>query len=331
MTSSGCSPQNAANSPFIVDNSRYHRARCAKLARPVCPLCHCEATCCAFRDNGFQLRVCGGCDLFFVHPYPTSSHQHSEVAAGESTAIELLDCERRYEGEKLYYQRHFSSIEAECRDARSILDVGCGTGHLLERLAVRPEAFRMGIELNPQAARFARRATGCDILEIPFEQFRGERRFDVITLINVLSHIPSFEGLFRSLRAALSPGGKVVLRTSEMDISVSRWNQAHWGIPDDLQFLGLRTLDRICAQYGFTVTRHVRQPFEEELFRASRWRQMGRSSWLNTIKRAAVITPGALRALKTVYSTAFGKRLFVSLIVLQVANARSHTGAESIS
>jgi SAM-dependent methyltransferase len=179
--------------------------------------------------------------------------------------------------------------------------------------------FRLGIELNPDAARIARRTANCEILEIPFEQFRGARRFDAITMINVFSHIPSFDGLFRSLRSALTPGGKVILRTSEMARSVSRWNQAHWGLPDDLHFLGLRTLDRLCARYGFTVARHVRKPFEEELFRPSRWRQMGRSPWINIAKRLVLSTPGALAALKALYAAALGKRLFVSLIVLQAA------------
>ncbi len=297
----------------------YSAGRPAALCSPVCPLCHCADVSVTFRDNGCELHVCRECELFFVYPYPTSSRQHSEVASGTSTAIELLDCRHRYEGERLYYDRHFPSIATECRGASSILDVGCGTGHLLERLAAHPHTFRLGIELNPRAARFARRTSRCEIVEIPFEQFRSDRTFDVITLINVLSHIPSFDGLFRALRAALSPGGKVILRTSEMACSVSRWNQIHWGLPDDLHFLGLRTLEHLCARYGFTVARHVRLPFEEELFRPSRWRQMGRSRLLNITKRLTVATPGALAALKTLYSAALGQRLFVSLVVLQAA------------
>jgi len=287
---------------------------------PACPLCQNTDTRFAFRDNGCELRFCHACELFFIHPYPASGRQHTEVASGRSDAIELLDCQQRYQGELHYYDRHFSAIEIECRNARSILDVGCGTGHLLERLAARSDAFRLGIELNPQAAQFARRTAGCEILEVPFEQFRSERKFDVITLINVLSHIPSFDGLFWSLRHALSPGGKVILRTSEMARSVSRWNQVHWGLPDDLHFLGLETLDCLCSRYRFTVARHIRQPFEEELFRPSRWRQMGRSRLVNLIKRAAISTPAALSALKSLYASMVGQRLFVSFIVLQLAH-----------
>ncbi|MGH9725672.1 MAG: class I SAM-dependent methyltransferase, partial [Candidatus Acidiferrales bacterium] len=243
---------------------------------PVCPLCGSRETDAAFIDNVCALRVCLQCDLFFVCPYPASSSQHAHVNAGANPEIEILNCARRYQGERLYYDRHFALIEEECAGARSLLDVGCGTGHLLERFAAKPDLSRMGIELNPQAAAFARRVSGCEILEIPIEQYRGARPFDVITLINVLSHIPSFDGLFRSLRAAVAPGGKVILRSSEMSRRVSRWNQVHWGIPDDLHFLGLRTLDTLCEKYGCTSRRHIRVAYEDELCRPVRWRQVGR-------------------------------------------------------
>jgi SAM-dependent methyltransferase len=286
-------------------------------AIPECPLCGCASTKKAFHDNGCSLRVCHFCELFFADPYPRSDVQHGRVSSGWNSEIELLDCARRYQGERLYYERHFPLIAEESRGAASLLDVGCGTGHLLEKLRGSANLNLAGIELDPEAARFARRVSGCVIHEIPFERFRSQRKFDAITLINVFSHIPSFDGLFGSLRAALRPEGKVILRTSEMSLRVSRWNQMHWGIPDDIHFLGLRTLDFLCAKYGFAVKRHIRTPFEDELFLRSRWQQMGRSRFLNLVKSAGVRVPGVLPRLKQLYAAMLGERLFVSFIVLQ--------------
>lgn len=283
----------------------------------MCPLCGSLETEKAFTENGCTLRVCETCELFFVDPYPTCNVQNKVVASGANPGIGILDCERRHQGERLYYERHFSMIADECEGARTLLDVGCGTGHLLARLASRPGLDRMGIELNEQAAEFARRASGCQILEVPLEEFRGERQFDVITMINVFSHIPTFDGMFRSLRAALRPEGKVILRTSEMTRDVCRWNQFHWGIPDDLHFLGSRTLDFLCAKYGFTVARHILTPCEDEFFDTLRWRQMGRSRTRNLLKSAGVGIPHALPILRQLYRAALGRRLFVSFIVLK--------------
>jgi 2-polyprenyl-3-methyl-5-hydroxy-6-metoxy-1,4-benzoquinol methylase len=285
-------------------------------AGPACPLCSCSNNRVAFRDNRCSLRVCNVCELFFVDPYPSPGYQHAQVASRNCDEIELLDCEHRYEGERLYYYRHFASIAEECRGAKSLLDVGCGTGHLLERFAVEHGLYRAGIELNPEAARFAERVSGCEVIRVPLEDFHCDRRFDVITMINVFSHIPSFEAMFRSLRGLLASHGKLILRTTEMAANVSRWNQAHWGIPDDLQFMGLRTLEFVCAKYGFAIRRRVRTPFENELFRISRWQQMGRNPLQNAVKRAMVRFPYALQALRSIYAACLGQRLFVSLIVL---------------
>ena len=281
-----------------------------------CPLCGSRRSEVAFRDNGCSLRACRNCELFFVDPYPTTVQGHMRVLFNLQDDIQILDCASRYRGERLYYDRHFDSIARECEGATSILDVGCGTGHLLERLSQWRGLYCTGIELNPRAAAFARRISRCDIFETPLEEFRIDRQFDVITMINVFSHVPSFDGMFASLLLALRPGGKLILRTSEMGSNVSRWNQAHWGIPDDLHFMGLRTLHFICARYGFAVVRHERIPFEDELFRRSRWQQMGRSRALNVAKRAALRLPGFLRVARHAYTARLGKRLFVSLIVL---------------
>lgn len=284
---------------------------------PLCPLCGQRNNETAFFDNSRELRVCSLCSLFFVHPYPRSSSRRDQVTVGKLDGIELLDCEERYRGERLYYDRHFAMIDLECCGAKSFLDVGCGTGHLLERLSSKSDLRRMGIELNAQAAQFARRTAGCEIVQIAFEEFQALGPFDIVTLINVFSHIPSLDGLFKSLRGAIAPGGKAILRTSEMSRDVSRWNQLHWGIPDDLHFLGLGTLDFVCRKYGFKVERHIRVPYEEELFLRSRWQQVGRRKAVNAIKRAGVRIPGALPAMKGVYRALLGQRLFISFIVLR--------------
>ncbi len=289
---------------------------------PACPLCGSANNDLAFCDDGCALRVCDNCELFFVDPYPSSAWQHQQVSSGRHAEIEILDCARRHEGERLYYERHFASISQECADATSLLDVGCGTGHLLERFAGRPRLYRAGIELNPEAAEFAERVAGCEIFRVPLEEFRTARTFDVITMINVFSHIPSFDPMFRSLRSLLAPGGKLILRTSEMSRNVSRWNQMHWGIPDDLHFLGLRTLEFICAKYGFAIARRIRTPFEDELSRVSRWQQMGRSRVQNAVKKIATRLPGALRGIRKIYTSCVGQRLFISLIVLTPLPAR---------
>jgi len=267
-------------------------------------------------ENGYGLRGCRRCELFFIDPYPTGVERHEKVLDYSYEDVELLDPASSYAGQKLYYERHFPLIAEECREARSVLDVGCGTGNLLERLAVFPHLRRVGIELNRNRAAFARRITGCEIHEMPFEEFTSAERFDVITMVNVLSHIPSFDSLFNATRSLLQPNGKLVLRTSEMSGDAGKWSQLSWGIPDDLHFLGLRTLDFACRKYGFTVSRRIRTIYSDELFRTERMRERGRSVLRNALKLSVAKVPYVLPALKRSYETVIGNKHYLSFIVL---------------
>lgn len=95
----------------------------------------------------------------------------------------------------------------------SALDVGCGTGNLLDRLAQRFDSVT-GVEPDPAteqiaAARFSSHAAvkiRCSTLA---DVGLGER-FDAITLVAVLHHLPLEETVGR-LRGMLSAGGCLVI------------------------------------------------------------------------------------------------------------------------
>ena len=328
----GSNPPGQTTSINSLDKSRRFKFTIAAgtgkacSALPVCPLCKAQDNEERFVDHGYSLRLCHMCELSFIHPYPEIDAQHRRVSVGQYEEIELLDPSRRYLSEIAYFKRRFPMIAEECRGARSVLDVGCGTGHLLERLSVFPELHRQGLELNAAPAEYARRVANCEIHQIPLEEFKANSKFDVITMINVFSHIPTFDGLFNSARSLLQPGGKLILWTSEMGRGATRWSQFVWGIPDDLHFLGLRTLDFACQKYHFKITRRTRIAYADEVFLPSRWKQAGRSRFRNTIKYAVAATPLALPALKVLYNALVGKELFLSFIVLTPALSTATQG-----
>ncbi|TCC16272.1 class I SAM-dependent methyltransferase [Kribbella sindirgiensis] len=92
------------------------------------------------------------------------------------------------------------------------LDVGCGTGNLVRRLAdVFPAVT--GIERDVPTAELARRTTAdlanVSILTQPFDEFHGSR-YDLITFVAVLHHLP-LEATLEKVRELLRPGGRLVV------------------------------------------------------------------------------------------------------------------------
>ena len=94
----------------------------------------------------------------------------------------------------------------------SALDVGCGTGNLLLRLAHRfPEV--VGIEADPATAALASAAVrtlpNASVVAASFPSADG-RRYDFVSMVAVLHHLPLREGI-DAVRGAVAPGGRLVI------------------------------------------------------------------------------------------------------------------------
>ncbi len=125
--------------------------------------------------------------------------------------------------------------EVRAREARRLLDVGCGSGHYLATmLEASSGAEGVGVEIDPSAAELARerlhrlglsgRATvvtgdaSTALTEAPGP-------YEVVLLANVIYYLPKEERteLLRTVRDALSPTGVLILVTpAAIDDSFSR-------------------------------------------------------------------------------------------------------------
>ncbi len=103
------------------------------------------------------------------------------------------------------------------RDARSLLDVGCNAGELLELFRPAfPEMRLVGVDVNAaQMADAAARLPGIEFRHasgdaLPF----ADGEFDCATCIEVLEHIPERRrpAALREIHRVVRPGGRFILR-----------------------------------------------------------------------------------------------------------------------
>lgn len=282
-----------------------------------CPICEGTEHQRVFTERDHDLLTCKTCDLFFISPYPRASEQYSTVEQYDYDELEILDAKKHYRSAQLFYDQYFDRIASECRDAKSFLDVGCGTGCLLERLRSIEGLHREGIELNSARAEFARKTAGCTIHSVPIEKFEPDQPFDCVSLINVFSHVPDINQLFVSLKRILAANGKLILKVGELSPNIRKGATFDWQIPDHLQFMGLGTAQYLADKHGFRIERHDRIQQADELFAKERWLAPGRSGLRNFVKLCCVYTPFVLSTLKSRYGQKHADTLFSSLIVLR--------------
>jgi 2-polyprenyl-3-methyl-5-hydroxy-6-metoxy-1,4-benzoquinol methylase len=116
--------------------------------------------------------------------------------------------------ERLGFYEELATIVATFAP-RSVVDVGCGTGHLLrsilERIAATPERV-VGIDHSELGLRRAQEllpgATWLveDIYDLPLDE-----QFDLVLCTEVLEHLQDPERAVKALRRLCATGGRVVI------------------------------------------------------------------------------------------------------------------------
>ena len=284
---------------------------------PTCPLCGDSRHRFAFSERGFDLVQCDACELFYIVPFPMAHDQYKTVANYDYDELAIVSPSRHYASSQHFCDEFLPVIRQHLVGARAVLDVGCGTGYLLERLGqLDPRLIRVGLELNASRAAYAQTKANCEIRQEPVESYQTATRFDAILLMNVLSHVPSFDALFNSLYSLLSDGGVVLLKVGEMTSQVKRSAVYDWAIPDHIHFLGMTTIQHICDKYGFQIVYHERRPVSKDIFSAYKFRSQGRSRLRNALKRSILAVPFALRLLARAYDAVHGKAFYSSFVAI---------------
>lgn len=116
---------------------------------------------------------------------------------------------RRYALVNRWDSSHLKKIDRllPLRPGERVLEVGCGAGHLVKRLAARGIDV-VGIDANPNAAEVAgtERVKTMRAEELEF----ADSSFDAIVSIHAIEHIPALEAAFAEMARVLRPRGRAL-------------------------------------------------------------------------------------------------------------------------
>lgn len=132
------------------------------------------------------------------------------------------------EGNFWFVARNRLILWSLCRffpEARSLLEIGCGTGFVLAGIASKcPELRLAGSEIHTAALNFAAdRLPGTQLMQMDARCIPFTDEFDVIGAFDVLEHIPEDEKVLGEMYRALRPGGGIIITVPQHRFL---WSQA---------------------------------------------------------------------------------------------------------
>lgn len=95
-------------------------------------------------------------------------------------------------------------------NAKSLLDIGCGIGSVIE--ATKTHNLKaLGVEPNHYAVDYAQNHLGMELTCDYFSETTYMQKFDLVTCIHVLEHLEHPQALFKDAVNSLNPGGLLFL------------------------------------------------------------------------------------------------------------------------
>ena len=236
----------------------------------VCPVCgdgdqvpRCELPDLAYGAPGpFRLVTCAACGHLYQSPRPgpdaigqfyPPQYDPFRPAIEEQTASGPM----RW----LKHRQLRTRCQQVTRLARAgrLLDVGCSTGLFLNEMRRYGEWDLYGVETSPDAARYARERFGLNVYEGQLEAAPLDAgSFDMITLWDVLEHLPDPGAALDQIARLLGPQGRVIISAPNLDSIDARLFGPWWtGIdpPRHFSVFRRRDLARLLADHGLAVER----------------------------------------------------------------------------
>ena len=202
-----------------------------------------------FEVEGYWVYECPRCAHRFADL--ETSTQHTEAVYGDDY----------FEGGKAGYPdylqeremlikrgRYYGEILQQYTQPGEMLDVGAAAGFLLEGFT-QCGWQGMGIEPNARMSEYAHREFGLTVVNTPLEFFQSDKKFDLISMIQVLPHFYDLQLALTRLEEVTKPGGYWLIETWNKDSLTARltgknWHEysppsvLHWFSPATVQFFG---------------------------------------------------------------------------------------------
>lgn len=230
-------------------------------SRP-CPACGGARAAPLFGKDGHDIVECRACGTAYVAQDPATIDFQAlygeSYYTGGSDAVFAdyvgQEAARRAQARrKLWLLRH---LPPRLPRSGRLLDVGCAAGFFLAEAKAFYEV--QGVELSAWSSAHARDRLGLPVVTGTLQQAAlPNAHFDIVTLWDVIEHVPEPVPLLTEAARVLAPGGRLVLTTGDWGSAYARERGAAWHLmtpPWHLSFFTRRSMALAGQRAGLRLT-----------------------------------------------------------------------------
>ena len=153
---------------------------------------------------------CRNCGFIFSNPTPSK-----EAVLDFYSRLEDREYEEEAQGRQKNFIPIIKHIKSLAPEADSILDIGAASGIFLD-LAASSGFFASGIEPSEQLCHLAREHYGLELYHGSIETYQSDRRFDVVTLLDIIEHLVAPETILATVDKVIRKNGLLIIVTPDI-------------------------------------------------------------------------------------------------------------------
>jgi 2-polyprenyl-3-methyl-5-hydroxy-6-metoxy-1,4-benzoquinol methylase len=214
-----------------------------------------------YQKDKFAVASCDSCGFLFIPPHYRKQIKYEQYKNADVTAAV------RSGNNWVKVQRHklrFKFIQRYIRSGK-LFDLGAGWGHFM--LAGKELGYDVyGIEIADQPYQYCVNDLKLPVDHIDFFKMDESKKFDLITMWDVLEHIDKADEFLDKCSRLSKPGGWLFLQVPQIDSYFAKKYSDDWKMMglDHVNYFSKNTITKILSQHGYEVVK-IKSSFEIKL------------------------------------------------------------------